>query len=810
MANNIKGITVEIGGKTSALTTALKDVNKTSRDLQGELREVNKQLKFDPGNTTLLQQKQKLLAESVTNTKNKLETLKEAEKQAQRQLEEGKIGEEKFRALQREIEKTENQLRNLERQSSRSNVAIEKMRVISTKVGETAGKIGDTMMPVSLAIGAAGVASIKMASDMNESLNKVDVAFGKSSGEVIKWSDTTLKNFGIAKGTSLDMIAGFGDMGTAMGFTQQQAAKMGEALVGRAGDLSSFKNISTDVAKNALTGIFSGETESLKQLGVIMTQTNLQQFAYSNGIKKKIGDMSQAELVQLRYNYVMEKTKNAEGDFAKTAGGTANSTRIFQESLKQLAATFGQTLLPIITPIIQKVTELITKLSEMSPHSQKLIVGALGIVAAIGPLAKLIQGVTIGFNALLGVIGFIATPVGAVVAVIAALTAGIVYLWNTNTNFRNAVINIWQGIQQFFSNTIAFFSNFFSVQIPGFIRGAISWFQQLPSRISSAFSSALTTISNWGTGVWNYFSTNIPRWINGVFTWFNQLPGRIGQALGFAIGTLTRWGINTWTYLSTNVPRWINGIGTWFSQLPSRIGTWLSNTYSRAVSWGSQMFSKAMEVGSRFISNIGTWLSQLPSRVGTWLSSTISRAVSFVSQFGQKASEAASRFGTNIVNGIKSIPEKVVSIGRNIVEGIWHGISNGASWLSDKIHSFASGVVSGFEKAMGIKSPSTVMSDRIGKFMAQGVGVGFTDELDSVKSNMSSTMSNLANSDLVRVFNNNINLQGNVNQSNMNQNQQPIVVQTMLDGKLLSETLVSVLDQLNGKRLNLTERGVLT
>ena len=114
MASNIKGITIEIGGNTGPLQEALKGVNKTSRDLQSELRQVNAQLKLDPNNTVLLQQKQKLLAEAVSNTKEKLTTLKEAERQAEKQFQDGKIGEEKYRALQREVVKTETELKGLE------------------------------------------------------------------------------------------------------------------------------------------------------------------------------------------------------------------------------------------------------------------------------------------------------------------------------------------------------------------------------------------------------------------------------------------------------------------------------------------------------------------------------------------------------------------------------------------------------------------------------------------------------------------------------------------------------------------------
>lgn len=116
MSNKIKGLTIEIGGETTALNKALGEVNRTSRDLKSELRDVERLLKLDPGNTTLLAQKQKILAESIENTSKKLETLKEAERQAQEQFKQGKIGEEQYRAIQREVVKTEEELKKMNKQ----------------------------------------------------------------------------------------------------------------------------------------------------------------------------------------------------------------------------------------------------------------------------------------------------------------------------------------------------------------------------------------------------------------------------------------------------------------------------------------------------------------------------------------------------------------------------------------------------------------------------------------------------------------------------------------------------------------------
>ena len=239
---------------------------------------------------------------------------------------------------------------------------------------------------VTLPLAGAGAAAIKFASDMEESTNKVNVAFGASSKIVKDFAETSLESFGIAEGSALDMAAMFGDMSTSMGINQSQAAKLSTQLVGLAGDLASFKNINIEEVTTALAGVFTGETESLKRLGVVMTEVNLEQFRMEQGIKKTYKEMSQAERVMLRYQYVMGVTSNAHGDFERTGGGAANQMRIFQESLKELAAEFGEQLLPMFTKVITKVNEALKEFKDLDNETKETIVQFGLLATAVPPL----------------------------------------------------------------------------------------------------------------------------------------------------------------------------------------------------------------------------------------------------------------------------------------------------------------------------------------------------------------------------------------------------------------------------------------
>ena len=328
------------------------------------------------------------------------------------------------------------------------------------KTGAEMQKIGSNMsMYITAPIIAAGGVAIKFASDYEESLNKVNVAFGNSASEVEKFGDTTLDTFGIAKGTALDMAALFGDMATSMGLPQNEASKMATSLVGLAGDLASFKNIGIDQATTALNGVFTGETESLKTLGVVMTEANLQQFAYSKGIKKKIQDLSQAEKVQLRYAYVMSQTTNAQGDFARTGGGAANQMRIFQESLKEISVQFGTIILPLFTKVITAVNQKIKAFGALDEGTKKVIVIVAALAASIGPLlygfgavASFIPKLVNGFTAMQGAFAKLSAliasnPYTAAAVAIGLLVAGI-YAYIKSTNSAINVTKLYSDVRE--------------------------------------------------------------------------------------------------------------------------------------------------------------------------------------------------------------------------------------------------------------------------------------------------------------------------------------------------------------------------
>lgn len=445
MAGSIKGITIEINGDTSKLSGALREADSALKETQSQLSSVERSLKFDPGNVDLLRDKFMLMSEKVTETKSRLETLEDAQRQLDAQGVDKNSQE--YQALQIEIDTTKSKLKGLEDQTKQfGSVAVQKLKAVGTQlqtVGSKITNVGKNLTTrLTVPIIAAGGASVKLASDYDENLNKVDVAFAESAEAVKDWAKTATDSFGLSENDALEAAALFGDMGTAMGLTTDDAANMSTSLAGLAGDLASFKNVDIEQAMNALKGVFTGETESLKNLGVVMNETNLEEFANKQGLVYK--EMSQAEKVALRYQYVLESTKNAQGDYARTSDGAANSFRTMQASLENLGVAFGTEILPYVVPIIQGITDLIKQFSELDEGTKKIIITVLAVAAAIGPVLVVIGSVVSAIGTVISVVSTLGPVIGAIgavlsgpvgiilaiIAAVAALAAAIYFNWD--------------------------------------------------------------------------------------------------------------------------------------------------------------------------------------------------------------------------------------------------------------------------------------------------------------------------------------------------------------------------------------------
>lgn len=228
-------------------------------------------------------------------------------------------------------------------------------------------------------ITAFGKECLSLGSDLAEVQNVVDVTFGGLSDSVDKFAKNAAKQFGLSETMAKKYAGTYGSMAEAFGFTQKQALDMSEALTGLAGDVASFYNISQDEAYTKIKSVFSGETETLKDLGVVMTQSALDAYALSKGFGKTTAEMSEAEKVSLRYAFVQEKLANAQGDYARTSDGWANSTRTLALQFDTLKAELGQGLINVFSPIVQWLNIIVERLTAAATKFKEFTAAIMGV-----------------------------------------------------------------------------------------------------------------------------------------------------------------------------------------------------------------------------------------------------------------------------------------------------------------------------------------------------------------------------------------------------------------------------------------------
>ena len=399
-------------------------------------------------------------------------------------------------------------------------------------------------------------------------------------------------------------------------------------------------------------------------------------------------------------------------------------------------------------------------LDNFTPISAVILAVATALATYKG-IVLLTEGVTKGLALAQKLLNgeMMLNPIGLVVAAIAALVAGFIYLWNTSDGFRSFWINLWDSITSTCGPVIDAIVLFFTESIPGAIDTLVETFSSIGQTIIEFFEGL-------GESIASFFTETIPQafdsfieiltgFISSAIEFFNQLPYNIGYAIGSIIGFIISLGLKFVEFVTTDIPNFVQNFISWIAQLPGQIWTYITDIISKIAEWGSNMISKAYEVGSNFVSNIVSYISGLPGQIWNYLCNVISKLATFVTNMGSKGIEAAKSLWNGIVDTISGLPGKMADIGKNIVEGIWNGIKNAKDWLFDKIGSFASGIVDGFKGALGIHSPSRVFRDAIGKFLPPGIAVGFELAMPKAKNSMYKELDEMT-SDLNGIMNFNL------------------------------------------------------
>lgn len=670
-SNKIKGLTIAINGETTGLDKALSGVNKRSKDLQSELREVEKLLKLDPSNTELLAQKQKLLAESIQSAKEKLDTLKTSLEQAQEKLANGDIGEDQFRALQREVVKAEESLKGLEDKAKNfGDVFSQKIKNAGKDVEEFGGKVkkaGEAFAPISKGAAAAAgglVALSESTRDYREDMGKLETAF-TTAGFSAEDAKQVYADFYAVLGESDRSVEAVNHLAKLTNSQQglSEWTTIATGVFATFGDSLPIEGLTEAANETAKVGKVTGPlADALNWAGV-------SEDAFNKKLSTTVSEQERASLITNTLNGLYS---DAADKYREVSGAVMEANEAHSELTDNLSE-LGAAVEPIVTDLIKKLTDALSVVvgwvKGLSESQKEFAFTALLVVAAISPIIVVVGtviekagvilallgklkvflfGAAGGTGALSAALSFLAAnPIVLVIGLIVALVAGIVHLWKTNEDFRNAIINIWDNIKEAVSNVV--------------------------------------------NAIVGFFTETIPNAIDNVVKWFSDLPYKIGYAIGTVIGTFALWASELSEWVKTQVPAIVAQIADFFYGLPGKIWDLIVDAVYAIGDWATDMIAKAKDVIPEVISNIVDFFKELPGKMKDIGVNMIKGLWEGIKSVGEWVKDKFTDFTSGLVDGVRDAlgihsPSKVFAgIGGYMAEGLGNGFADQMRAVSKQI-----------------------------------------------------------------------------------------------------------------------------
>jgi phage-related minor tail protein len=880
-SNNIKGLTIEIGGDTTKLGKALEDVNKKSRDLSSELGQINKLLKLDPGNTDLLAQKQKVLAEAVSNTKEKLDTLKTAEKQVQEQFERGEVSEEQVRALQREIITATNKLESYEKAVKETAEAIDKLgdetddaeeEIEDTKkdvdkaadsldeMADSADKAGDASKGLGSKLGglaagglkalAAGVtaligglvASAEASREYRTEMGKLDTAFttaGHSSetakktyqelqgvlGEteqaveaanhLAKLADNE-KDLSTWTNIATGVYATFGASLPIEGLTEaaNETAKTG-ALTGALADALNWAGVSEDdfqasldacsteqerqtLIMETLNGLYSDAADKYREANAEVIRANEANEAWASSMAEIGGAIEPilTDIKMLGASLVSELVPGVQGvadAFRELLNGEAGG-----------ASHLGEALSGIIDQILAKVQELLPVVMETATSLVVTLADSLArqLPALTRTLADIMSSLafTIAESAPMLVSSFAAIApqlVGTLSSLTTELASAALVLVTGLLNelpfiLQTLVVALPELLSEFFTEVfyglLPQLMMIITEQLPGIISSlfiilteALPSFVEtltlivddlinqvlpqviifltegLPALIESLVSGLLGFIPvllEAAITLLNSIVEAIPVIIEQLLPVLPSLIDTILTALSDALPVLLDAAIQLFFAILEAIPVLLDALTP---ALPVIIETIISAVLGALPLLLEAAVTLLLAIVRAIPQIIGPLTQQLPTIIATitrtlvqnlpvLIQAAVQLLMGIVIAIPQIVRELGRQLPSiikAIVSGLKNGVSSIASVGKDLIKGLWGGIKDMTSWITDKLEGFGSSVLDGIKGFFGIKSPSRVFRDEVGKMLAEGMAVGIEDNADAPLDAMSSLSSDL-------------------------------------------------------------------
>lgn len=703
-SKNIKGITIEIGGNTTKLEDALKSVDKQVYSLNGDLSNLNKALKLDPKNTELLAQKQDVLKRNIQATTERLDTLKEAQKQM---LAEGvKTDEQKSRyiALTTEIAKGESALKGMKKElQATSGIDMSKLKDGLKKVGDVALDVTKKLAQVTTAVSGAlaGVVAmgVKSYSDLEQNLGGVETLFGDSADKVVENAKNAYKTAGVSANEYMAGVTSFsasllqslgGDTAKAADVADMAFRDMSDNANKFGTDMSSIQSAYQGFAKQNYTML-----DNLK-LGYGGTKTEMERLLSDaekfSGVKYDINNLSDVyEAI-----HVIQEEMGVTGTTAEEASETiSGSTQAMKSAFDNFLNGSGspEDLAEAMTNMLTNVGKAIAKLAP------SILSGIVTLIQTLIP--QVVQ-------MLMSLIPQLLT------AVTNMITTLLQMLLANTTNISNAITQLINMIIQFLTTNL-----------PMILQAGITILLTLVDGIIGAIPTLAEALPEIITTIINVLIENIPLVLEAAIQLLMALVEAIPVIIEALVDALPSIVDTIITTLLDNLPMLLEACVKLFMALveaiPKVIIELVKVTPTIVTSvvktlWDNR--GKILEGGKKMLLNLRDGI------------------INNLSELMSKVKEIPGKVKDWIEEGL----QKLHDVGDNFVKGIWEGISDGLSWIKQKLKEWVGNVVDFCKKILGIKSPSKVMADSVGKYMAEGIGVGFEDEMSDVEKQMANSL----------------------------------------------------------------------
>lgn len=369
---------------------------------------------------------------------------------------------------------------------------------------------------------------IDYASDLAEVQNVVDVTFGSATEAINSWSKECLAAYGMNEVSAKRYAGTIGAMLKSSGLAGDAIVDMSKDMVGLAGDMASFYNLDLETAFEKIRSGISGETEPLKQLGINMSVANLEAYALSQGITKAYNEMSQAEQVMLRYNYLMSTTADAQGDFARTQDSYANQTRLLSESWLEFTGVMAEQLLPVLTTIVSWLNNIVAFLTENADMVSAVLVGlatTVGILAVAWVVHAAAQWLAVAANQAL-IVSLLSNPILWIALIIGVLVAAM-YRWIQSIG---GVKNAWEICK------LALIVGWNAVKLAFFT--GVYWVIDLVDKLKLCWQKAGVAIANFMGDMKVSVLTILQNMINGAIDIINKFIGVLNKIPGVSIDAI--------------------------------------------------------------------------------------------------------------------------------------------------------------------------------------------------------------------------------------------------------------------------------